>query len=328
MRKYKYKLSVVIVNYRTPQLTIDCLISLLPELEGVDAKVVVVDNASSDGSCEKIQQWVNQEAAFELVDLLPSPDNTGFSGGNNFGINHVEAEYYLLLNSDTLVRNNAISTLLAAADKDESAGLISPRLEWLDATPQESCFKFHTVVSELISSASTGLVTKLLQSFVVAQPTCNEQDYYDWASFACILIKAEVFHDIGLLDDAYFMYYEDVDFSFRAKKDGWKILNIPNAKVVHLRGGSSPVKSQAKLRKRLPRYYYESRTRYFYRLYGFIGLLTANVLWTFGWFISSFRGLFSSSYCPNVSQSQWRDIWTNFFLPETAFTHPDDYDKT
>lgn len=326
--KYKYKLSVVIVNYRTPQLTIDCLISLLPELEGVNAKVVIVDNASNDGSCEKIQQWVDQEAAVELVDLLSSPNNTGFSGGNNFGIKHVEAEYYLLLNSDTLVRNNAIATLLAAADKDKSAGLISPRLEWPDATPQESCFRFHTAISELISSASTGMITKLLQPFVVAQPARNETDYYDWESFACILIKAEVFQDIGLLDDGYFMYYEDVDFCFRAKRNGWKILNIPSAKVVHLRGGSSPVKSQSKLRKRLPRYYYESRARYFYRQYGFFGLLTANILWTFGWFVSSFRGLFSSSYSPNVSQFQWCDIWTNFFSPERAFIHPDDYDKT
>ncbi|KXJ58355.1 glycosyltransferase family 2 protein [Cycloclasticus zancles] len=328
MRKNIYKLSVVIVNYRTPQLTIDCLISLIPELEGVDAKIVVVDNASNDGSCKKIQNWIDQESVSELIDLLSSPDNTGFSGGNNLGIKHVEAEYFLLLNSDTLVRKNAIATLLGVADKDESAGLISPRLEWPDTTPQESCFKFHTAMSELISSASTGAITKLLQSFVVAQTIRNEKNYYDWASFACILIKAEVFHDIGLLDDGYFMYYEDVDFCFRAKKKGWKILNTPSAKVVHLRGGSSPVKSQAKLRKRLPRYYYESRTRCFYRLYGFLGLLTANILWTFGWFVSSFRGLLSSSYCPNVSQFQWCDIWTNFFSPERAFIHPDNYDKT
>lgn len=324
----KYKICVVIVNFRTHKLTIDCLNSLMPELVGLDAKVVVVDNASGDSSSEQIQQWVKKTGVSTLIDVIDSPENTGFSGGNNLGINHVNAKYYLLLNSDTLVRSNAITTLLSAAEKADLAGLISPRLEWPDGEPQESCFKFHTAMSELISSASTGVVTKLFQKFVVAQAVSNESHYYDWESFACILIKGEVFHEIGLLDDNYFMYYEDVEFCFRAKKKGWKILNVPSAKVVHLRGGSSPVKSQAKLHKRLPRYYYESRARYFYQIHGQSGLFIANILWSIGFVLSSLRSLFSTSFKSNVSQCQWRDIWINFFKPTQKYIHPDDYEKT
>jgi GT2 family glycosyltransferase len=321
-----YKLSVVIVNYKTPLLTIDCLASLLPELEHINAKVVIVDNASNDGSYEKIHQWIKLNDTFGCIDMIRSSDNTGFSGGNNLGINHVEAEYYLLLNSDTLVRKGAIRILLESANKDKSVGLVGPRLEWPDSTPQESCFKFHTAVSELIISATTSMVTKLLQSFVVAQAPQKELEYYDWESFACILIKKEVFKSVGLLDEGYFMYYEDVDFCFRAKEVGWKILNVPDSRVVHLRGGSSPVKSQSRLKKRLPRYYYESRTRYFYKRFGFFGLMMANIFWNLGNSIAILRSFFSSSFHTKASAYQWRDIWINFLDPLKPYVHPNSYD--
>ena len=160
-----YQLAVVIINYKTPQMLIDCLESLLPELGTLNTKVVVVDNLSLDNSVQLIQQWVDENRVGGLVELLASPENSGFSGGNNMGISAIEAEYYLLLNSDTLVRKGAISTLLNAAINNKEAGLISPRLEWPDAAPQESCFRFHTPVSQLIGSANTGVITKILQKY-------------------------------------------------------------------------------------------------------------------------------------------------------------------
>jgi len=327
MRETKYQLSVVIINYKTPKLVIDCLQSLLPELTAIDAKVVVIDNASNDGSSKIIQNWVDKQSAAEKVVLIESESNTGFSGGNNRGISHINAEYYLLLNSDTLVRKGAISLLLDAAKKDKVVGLVSPRLEWPDADPQESCFRFHTPLSELISSANTGLITQLLQKFNVPYPVSDQAGFYDWTSFACVLVKSEVFKNIGLMDDGYFMYFEDVAFAYHAQQAGWKVLNVPGAHVVHLRGGSSPVKSQAKQRKRLPRYYYESRTRYFFQVYGQAGLLMANICWTLGYGISLLRSLISSSFIPTSSAGQWRDIWTNFLAPLKPYIHPDHYDK-
>lgn len=322
------KLAIIIINYKTPQLIIDCLESLLPEILSVDARVVIVDNHSNDESVVKINDWMTAYDQLKQVKLVASSENTGFSGGNNRGVKEIEADYYLLLNSDTLVRKGAISLLLEAAQKDKSAGLLSPRLEWLDGTPQESCFRFHSPISELISSASTGLITRLFDKFNVPQLVSEQPDYYDWTSFACVLVKADVFKEIGLMDDGYFMYFEDIAFAYQVKKAGWKVLNIPDAHVVHLRGGSSPVKSQAKLRKRLPRYYYESRTRCFYQLYGHVGLLMANLMWTVGWGISTVRGLLSLGFTPAASASQWKDIWINFFRPLKPYIHPDNYDKT
>jgi hypothetical protein len=324
----KTKLAVIIINYKTPTLVMDCLDKLLPELLTINAKTIVVDNASGDDSCNLISDWINRNQASEQVELIASEFNSGFSGGNNTGIQHIDADYYLLLNSDTLVRQGSVKTLLSIAEQDESIGIISPRLEWPDQTPQESCFNYHTAISELISSASSGPITKLFKNYIVAQPVKEKVGFYEWTSFACVLVRADVFEQIGLLDDGYFMYYEDVEFCNRLNKAGWRILNVPSARVVHLRGGSSSVKSQAKARKRLPKYYYESRTRYFYQSYGAIGLLAANLCWSLGWMIASIRTLCSSSFDSGISEGQWRDIWTNFFNPLKPYTHPSLYDKT
>ena len=186
----------------------------------------------------------------------------------------------------------------------------------------------HTPVSEFLSAAKTGTFSKWLNNYLVAKPLENTISYSDWTSFACVLIRQEVFEQVGLLDDGFFMYFEDAEFCHRVRKAGWKVLNNPDAHVVHLRGGSSPVKEQTRLKRRLPLYYYESRSRYFYQTYGRLGLFLANIMWTLGAVITRLRSLISSTYSPDISDKQWQDIWTNFFNPLKKYTHPDDYKKT
>ncbi|HCD05814.1 MAG: family 2 glycosyl transferase [Methylophaga sp.] len=321
-------LAIIIINYKTPHLTVSVLESLISEVDISVMKVVVIDNDSRDDSLLILDKWLKENAANSWVNLIASNINKGFSGGNNLGIQSVKAKNYLLLNSDTTVRPGAIRLLLETANKHPEAGLISPRLESTSGKAQESCFRFHTPISEFINSASTSLITKAFRKYVVAQPVKDYSDYYQWTSFACILIKAEVIEQIGLLDEKFFMYYEDVEFSFRALKAGWKVLNNPEAHVVHLRGGSSPVKSQTKLRKRVPRYFYESRTLYFYKLYGQSGLLSANILWSLGAFIAFIRSLLSNKYKSKIVAKQWQDNWINYLNPTKPYTHPDDYDQT
>lgn len=323
-----FDLAIIIINYKTPDLVTAVLKSLETEINPETMQVIVVDNDSGDGSLDILSHWVQQNRATNWVRLIDAGQNTGFSGGNNIGINSIKSKQYLLLNSDTVVRSGAIKLLTDGANKDPKVGMVSPRLEWEDATPQESCFRFHTPMSELITSASTSVITKLFSKYVVPQPIVEQPNFYQWTSFACVLIKAEVLEQIGLLDEEFFMYFEDVEFSYRAVKADWKILNIPHAHVVHLRGGSSPLKSQAKLRKRLPRYFYESRTRYFYLLYGYGGLFAANILWSLGSVIALVRSMFSKRYKSNIAEKQWRDIWINFFKPTKQYTHPDSYAKT
>ena len=308
------KLAVTIINYRTPELVEACLRSLQDDLGALDMRAVVVDNFSNDGSADRLETWLVDFPARESVSLIRSSENTGFSGGNNIGIRSQAADYYLLLNSDAYVRPGAIEALLETAEAHPEAGIIGPRLEWPDAKPQTSCFRYHSPASELISAAATGPITKILKAYDVPTPASEQLIHPQWFSFACVLVRDAVIRQVGYMDENYFMYYDDVDYCRRARDVGWDVIYQPQAHVVHLRGGSSPVKKLARARKRLPKYYYASRTLYFYKFYGRFGLLAANLLWTLGWLITMLRALFGRP-AAHISERQVRDIWLNWWNP-------------
>lgn len=308
------RLAIIIVNYRTPKLVIDCLISLQNEIEiGCDA-VVVVDNASDDRSVEQIEKAINENNWKQWVQIVPSNVNGGFSAGNNIGIGTLKADAHLLLNSDTVVRPEAIKSLLEAMQAHPQAGLISPRLEWPDSMPQISCFRYHSPLSELINAAATGPITKLLNKYNVPLTLSDTPIEPQWTSFACVLIRCEVIEQIGLMDEGYFMYFDDVDYCRRARNAGWKILHWPEARVVHLRGGSGSVKADLAARKRPKPYLYASRSRYFTKFYGLIGLWIANLFWLAGRCISLSRELVNHKK-PHTCEYAARDIWMNWRQP-------------
>lgn len=309
------RLSIIIVNYRTPQLVLDCLHSLQNEIDKECDVVVVVDNASEDGSLEKISAEISANRWEPWVKLLPSSLNRGFSSGNNLGIKAFLADAYLLLNSDTIVRPGAIRSLLSTMHMHPKVGLVSPRLEWPDETLQVSCFRYLSPVSEFINAAATGPITRLLHRYNVSLPLSDAPSEPEWTSFACVLIRCEVIDQLGLMDEGYFMYYDDVDYCRRAMRAGWKILHWPEARVVHLRGGSGPVKDAIATRKRPKRYLYESRSRYFGRFYGGrLGCLMANTCWLAGRSISFCRELFGRKK-PHTCEHAVFDIWTNWLNP-------------
>ena len=132
------ELAIVIINYKTPKLVIDCLKSLETEINSLEHQVIVVDNASGDNSLLEIETAITENHWQTWVKLLPSGVNGGFSAGNNLGFKAVIAQTYLLLNSDTIVRPGAIRTLLEARDKYPEVGIFSPRLEWPDQKGSQS----------------------------------------------------------------------------------------------------------------------------------------------------------------------------------------------
>lgn len=320
------KVSIVIVNFQTPQLVVDCLDALDNEKSKDDQfNTFIVDNNSGDDSVKVLDAWINSSRYTSQHQLVVHTSNSGFSSGNNIGINASISEFVLLLNSDTIVRPGAIDSLVKTLQDNPQMGMASPRLEWPDGSPQESCFRFHRPINELIRSAATGPITKLFKRYEVPLRVSDKVLYPEWTSFACVLIRRQVFEDIGLLDEEFFMYFEDVDFCKRAREAGWGIIHNPEAHVVHLRGGSSPVKSQTAKKKRLPRYFYESRSRYYHKHFGLFGLFRANIYWHLGWLVAMGRKLFSRNYQSTICEKQWRDIWTNFCNPATAYIHPDNY---
>ncbi|MDJ0732380.1 MAG: glycosyltransferase family 2 protein [Crocosphaera sp.] len=312
-------LAIVIINYRTPQLVIDSLQSLQPQIDSSRHRVMLVDNDSGDNSVPILKQAIEDYHWESWVTLIPSPVNGGFSAGNNIGIKAATAKAYLLLNSDTIVRSGAIASLETALEKHPEAGLISPRLEWPDETPQISCFRYHSPVSQFIEGAATGPITKLLNGYDVPIPVRDTPFEPQWTSFACVLIRQEVIEQIGLMDEGYFMYFDDVDYCRRAKNAGWTVLHWPDARVVHLRGGSGSVKSDVAARKRPRPYLYASRSRYFAKFYGIVGLWITNVCWLLGRSISLLREIKRPTHiCEYAAQ----DIWMNWKNPLKLPTLP------
>jgi GT2 family glycosyltransferase len=129
-----------------------------------------------------------------------------------------------------------------------------------------------------------------------------------WTSFAAVCVRGEVFEGVGLLDEKFFMYYEDVEFCRRVRRKGWRIRHEPVARVVHLRGKSSPVKKCTEERLRRPRYFYSSRKTYYRRAYGPAGPLVANLFWTLGYAVSRCREIFGKKP-PHCVESELFDNW-------------------
>jgi N-acetylglucosaminyl-diphospho-decaprenol L-rhamnosyltransferase len=282
------RLGVVIVNYRTADLVIACLRSLSAETRRLPGRpaVVVVDNASGDGSADKIAGAIREEGWGSWASLLPLPDNRGFSAGNNAGIRLLlqtpePAEHVLLLNPDTVVRAGALQALIDFADGHPKAGIVGSRLEGPEGAPQHSAFRFHSVVAELDRGLRLGVTSRLLSRWAVVAPQAESACRTDWVSGASMLIRREVLQSIGPLDEGYFLYYEEVDFCLRAARAGWECWYEPRSRVVHLVGQSTGVDLAASSR-RLPGYVFESRRRYFVKNHGPLYALLADLAWLAG----------------------------------------------
>ena len=292
-----FSLLVVIVNYRTPDLTIDCLESLVKEVQSLPGtRVVVTDNASGDRSVEQIQTAIENNDWSDWVSLMPLAKNGGFAFGNNEAIRPaIESSnpptYVLLLNPDTIVHQGALRQLFDFMEEHPKVGIAGSRLESLDGSPQRSAFRFPTIFSELDSGLRLGLVSKLLSRWVVAPPVPEETCQTDWVAGASMIVRREVFEQVGLMDESYFLYYEEVDFCLQANRADWSCWYVPQSRVIHLVGQSSGLDSSKRLTKRMPKYCFESRQIYFNKNYGLLYLLATDLIWAFSYILWQLRRL-------------------------------------
>lgn len=321
---------VSIINFRTAEMTCACVQSVLEDLGDIAGHVVVVDNASGDGSADEIAAWLEGQTETKgkplPVSLVRSPDNTGFSGGHNQGMGHLPAKYYLVLNSDALLRPGFLATILAAAEAQPEIGLFAPRIEYEEGGAQINCFRFAGPLSELMRAAQTGPVSRLFRRRVVALSETPDPANIEWASFACILLRGEMFRALGPMDEGYFLYFEDAEYCLRARRAGWHITHVPEARAIHFRGGSGPVKTLQKAKKRMPGYFYASRSRFLYQAHGRAGLLWANLLWHLGRGIAQARRLLGRTP-PPAATGEVRDIWINAFDPLGPRLAPHELDR-
>jgi GT2 family glycosyltransferase len=300
------QLLIVIVNYKSADLTIDCLRSLELELKSMpDAQVIVTDNLSPDDSLNRLTTAAQENSWTSWLTIQPLPKNGGFAYGNNAAIapalhrdtglrpvpeivetaassdsikistgqrpvSQVDSkpEFILLLNPDTIVRPGAIRALLDFMQKNPRVGIAGSRLEDPDGTPQRSAFRFHSIAGEFERGIRMGCVTRLLKNKMIAPPVTDATMQCDWVAGASMMVRREVFEQAGLMDEKYFMYFEEVDFCLAGKRAGWSCWYVPASRVVHLVGAVSQVSDTRKHRKRRPAYWFESRRRYFVKNHG------------------------------------------------------------
>jgi GT2 family glycosyltransferase len=230
-------LSIIIVSFNARADLERCLGSLHAAPPVAPHEIIVVDNASTDGSAGAARRWPN-------VRVMEAGGNVGFSRGNNIGIRASAGDAILLLNSDTTVPAGAIDRLLAELDRDASVAVVGPRLVDADRRAELSFGRMIGPLNELRQKriARSGDVERLTRA----------RHYPDWVSAACLLVRRADAEAVGLLDERYFMYTEDVDFCAAIRARGRRVLFTPDVEVVHLRGrsgASAPKATEAAYRR-------------------------------------------------------------------------------
>ncbi len=241
-------LSVVIVSWNTADLLRDCLASLLARADGEGLEIIVVDNASSDGSADMVQR------EFPQAHLVRNDHNLGFACATNRGIRTSQGRYVLLLNSDTRTSTGALRALAEFMESHVDAGACGPRLIRPNGEPQPYGFGGDPTPGYLIRRA----LSRLLLRRALHDWGTERVQKVDWVSGACVLARRTAIEQVGLLDEAMFMYFEDNDWCLRMRQAGWSVYYDPLVTVVHL-GGRSPADSPGAGKA------YSRSLEYFYR---------------------------------------------------------------
>jgi GT2 family glycosyltransferase len=235
------KLSIVIVSWNTRELLRACLTAVKAEIDDpahlllAETEVFLVDNASKDGSAEMVGE------SFPWVKLIANADNLGFAKANNQAIKLCTGRLILLLNPDTEVQPTALKVLVDFLDAHPKAAIVAPQLLNTDGSIQRSCRAFPTFKGMLFELMG-------MSRFFPDQPRFREYKMLDWnhdderevdqPEGACLMVKREVIDQVGLLDEGFWMLFEEVDWCYRIKQQGWQIWFTPTAKVIHHYGQS------------------------------------------------------------------------------------------
>lgn len=238
------KVGLVILNWNGKADTLECLKTV------GDVQVVVVDNASTDGSAEAIS------STFPSVKVISNKENLGFADGNNVGISYLLSKgvsAVLILNNDTLLNPNTVSELSKTLFSDERIGIVGPKIY------------FKKDGGEVIWFAGGKIDWKNIYGYHIGVDEKDTGQYekieeVDFITGCCLMVRSEVFKKAGMFDGKYYLYYEDVDFCMRAKMGGFKVLYVPNAKIFHNNAASSGGPGSTLHQ------YYQTRNRY---LFGF-----------------------------------------------------------
>lgn len=271
-------LSLVIVSWNVRDLLRRCLCSILADLT-CKLEAIVVDNASTDGSAAMVRD------EFPSVRLIAGDTNLGYPGGNNVGLRMAQGRYLMILNPDTEVCPGALAAMVAYADAHPDVGVVGPQLLNPDGSVQSSRRRFPTFATALFESTWLQPLaprSMLERYYVLDRPDDMTLDV-DWVDGAALMARRAAVEQVGLLDEGFFMYSEELDWCRRFRQAGWRVVYLPEAKIVHHRGKSS---DQVVAARHI--YFNTSKVRYFRKYHGVLAaetlrlFLLSNYVWQLG----------------------------------------------
>lgn len=266
-------LSVIVVSWNVRDLLRRCLQSILAAVDGSapprTLEILVVDNASADGSAAMVQ------AEFPTVRLIANDRNRGFTAANNQGLAASQGRYLLLLNPDAELLDGALAAMVGCMEAHPEAGVLGPQLLYPDGSVQSSRRRFPTVATALVESTviqEWWRDNRVLRRYYMLDtpPPPGEPQPVDWLVGACLLVRRAAYEQVGGLDEGFFMYSEELDWCRRIKGAGWQVLYLPTARVIHHEGKSSEQVVPAR-----HIHFQSSKVRYFRKHHG---RLTAELL--------------------------------------------------
>ncbi|MFH1971311.1 MAG: glycosyltransferase family 2 protein [Patescibacteria group bacterium] len=239
-------LSIIIISFNTKKFTKETIDSVIKHTKGITYEIIVVDNASSDGSKELLQDYVKR---YENVVYIQTGENLGFGRGNNVGIEKSKGKYILLLNSDTKLKKNIIPEMIKYMDSNPKIGVSTCSLLNTDGSLQGTGGGFPTlgrVFAWMLFIEDIPFIEKLFtpfhpihtMSFYKGGSIFKEKRKMDWITGAFMLIRRKVIEDAGIFDEAYFMYVEETELCYRIAKSGWEIWYLPEWSIIHYGGAS------------------------------------------------------------------------------------------
>lgn len=239
-------LSIVIVTWNARDVLLDCLASIEREILGrkdagaIATETLVVDNGSADGTVEAVRE------RFPWAQLLALPENLGFAGGNNVGLAKAAGRHAVLLNSDTVVLPDALESCVRFLDAHPDVGVVGPQLLNPDGTKQNCVHNFPSLATELVPK---GLLETLWpRSFPSKRYDHPEPIDVEAVLGACLFVRREVLEQVGPMPEDYFFFLEETDWCWRIREAGWRVVHLPEPRVIHVHGASTKKKIPARTR--------------------------------------------------------------------------------
>ena len=262
------------MNFKVGAMVVDCLRSLVPESASLPGmKAVVVDNVSGDGSVDLITKAISDEGWGRWASVMESERNGGFAYGNNAAIRPALAQrpapdYVYLLNPDTRIRPGAVRELVAFLESRPEVGIAGGAVVRPGCAPEAYALRFPCILRELNQQLRFGVVSRLLARWTHLPLRDDGPCEVDWVSGANFMVRRDLFDRVGLMDEEYFLYFEEIDFCLLARRNGWSCWHVPQSVVEHDSGSSTGVTGINRGRNRLPAYWFRSRRRYFLKNHG------------------------------------------------------------